>query len=275
VSERFSRNEALLGAEGQAKIAGTRVGIVGVGGLGSHVAQQLAYLGVSTFTIVDFDTVDESNLNRLIGATLADAQEHAKKVYVAERLIKAIRPDALVTPLDAHVADTAVMEALATVDVIFGCVDRDIHRLEITELAARHSKNYFDLATDTGGSDHETYGGRVVLADGTQCLVCLPDLLNQAAIADDRLTGAIRDAHDRIYGIDSSVLDSSGPSVVSINGVVASLAVTEFMALVSGVREPIKQVTYYGHAGQVRPSKDVGEAGCFFCAGLWGSGYGT
>ena len=43
---RFSRNEALFGREGQEKIAATKVTIIGAGGLGSHIAQQLAYLGV-------------------------------------------------------------------------------------------------------------------------------------------------------------------------------------------------------------------------------------
>ena len=46
-----------------------KVAVVGVGGLGSHVIQQLSYLGVKDFTIIEFDIVSKNNTNRLIGAT--------------------------------------------------------------------------------------------------------------------------------------------------------------------------------------------------------------
>jgi tRNA A37 threonylcarbamoyladenosine dehydratase len=49
---RYSRNEALFGREGQQKIAQTNVAIVGIGGLGSHVVQQLAYLGVTGYGVI-------------------------------------------------------------------------------------------------------------------------------------------------------------------------------------------------------------------------------
>src|SRR5438128_2649149 len=61
---RYSRNEELFGAEGQAKIARTKVTIVGLGGLGSQVGQQLVYLGVRSFALIDFDIVTDSSLNR-------------------------------------------------------------------------------------------------------------------------------------------------------------------------------------------------------------------
>ena len=64
-SKRFDRQILLFGAAGQEKIAAARVAIVGLGGLGSHVAQQLAYLGVRSLVLVDGDCVTRSNLNRL------------------------------------------------------------------------------------------------------------------------------------------------------------------------------------------------------------------
>ena len=65
---RFSRNIALFGVDGQHKISKTKVAIVGLGGIGSHVAQQLAYLGILDYTLIDDDTVSRSSLNRVIGA---------------------------------------------------------------------------------------------------------------------------------------------------------------------------------------------------------------
>lgn len=269
---RYSRNEALFGAAGQAKIAATRVVIVGLGGLGSHVAQQVAYLGVADYVLVDFDIVTDSSLNRLVGAADADIAAKTKKIVVAERTIKTVIPSATVETIDGKVTDPATEDAIARADVVFGCLDRDLHRLELTELCARYAKRYFDLATDTAGKSAElVYGGRIVFCDGTRCLVCLPELLNQQEIGRDRLSPEQREADARIYGVDRDALAGTGPAVVSINGAVASLAVTEFMVYVTGLREPAPQLTYRADLGIVRRSNDRGAEGCYYCSGLWGS----
>lgn len=75
-----------------------------------------------------------------------------------------------------------------------------------------------------------------------------------------------------MYGIRRSALGETGPSVVSINGVVASLAVTEFMAAVTGLREPARHLEYRGHLGTVSKRIDKPSAGCYLCEGLRGLG---
>lgn len=271
MSERYSRSEGLFGEAGQAKISATRVAIVGLGGLGSHVAQQLAYLGANSYALVDFDHVTESSLNRLVGATDEDIAARTPKIDVAERVITGVQPDATINRIGQPLTARAAVEAIANADVVFGCVDRDIHRLDLSDITARHAKPYFDLATDTAGDNHEIYGGRIVLADGTQCLVCLPEVLDQNAIAIDRLDPGLLAAHDRIYGINRGALGRSGPAVVSINGVVASLAVTEFMARTTGLREPVKHLIYRADLGIVRRSNDLAASDCYYCTGLWGT----
>lgn len=271
MTDRYSRNEGLFGRRGQRAIAATRVAIVGLGGLGSHVAQQLTYLGVHSYALIDFDHVTESSLNRLVGASEADIAAQTLKIDVAHRMITGVQPSAAVLKVDEPLTAPAARAALADADVVFGCVDRDIHRLDLTEIAARQAKPYFDIATDTVGDNHEIYGGRMVLADGTQCLVCLPEILDQRSIATDRLDPHLRDAHDRIYGIDRQALARSGPAVVSINGVVASIAVTEFMMRATGLREPIKHLVYRADLGIIRRSNDPSAPDCYYCAGIWGS----
>src|SRR4029453_14795948 len=96
-ADRNTRNIALFGAEGQARIARTKVTIVGAGGLGAPAAQDLAYLGVLDYRLVDGDIVTTSRLNRMKGATPPDVGE--KKVLVVERMIRAIQPTARVTPI--------------------------------------------------------------------------------------------------------------------------------------------------------------------------------
>ena len=55
------------------------VGIVGLGGGGSHIVQQLAHIGIHYFTCFDGDVVEYTNLNRLVGAIASD---------VADRILK-------------------------------------------------------------------------------------------------------------------------------------------------------------------------------------------
>ncbi len=272
MEQRYSRHEGFFGAEGQEALAGLCVAIVGLGGLGSHVAQQLAYLGVTRFVIVDFDVVNWSSLNRLVGALPADAVAAVKKIVVAARTIKAINPDAVVDGFDAAIADPAAARAVAVADVVFGCVDRDVHRLELTELCARHARTYIDLATDVHPHDSGVdWGGRVVVCDGTRCLVCLPEILAQESIAVDRLSVEQRAARRRVYGVAQDALLGTGPSVVSLNGVVASLAVNEFLVSVTGLRAPAPQLVYDAATGAVRICRDEPQGDCYYCTGLWGT----
>jgi molybdopterin-synthase adenylyltransferase len=270
-AERYSRNEALFGGEGQRKISQTKVTIVGLGGLGSHVGQQLAYLGVADYALIDFDIVTESSLNRLVGAIDADVAAQTKKIVVAERTIKAVKPDASIKTFDGKIDAVEVEPLIAEADVVFGCLDRDLPRLQLTDLCARHAKPYFDLASDTGGEEDELwYGGRVVFCDGTRCLVCL-QLLDQEQMARDSMTPEQRATDTRIYGVDRGALAGTGPMVVSVNGAVASIAVTEFMAHVTGLHQPAGQLTYRGDKQVIRRSLDLPEQGCYYCTGLWGT----
>jgi molybdopterin-synthase adenylyltransferase len=264
---RYSRNELLFAAKGQERIARTKVAIVGLGGLGSHVAQQLAYLGVRSFALIDFDVVTDSSLNRLVGSVGTDVAAKTKKIAVARRLILAVNPKASVESHDGRIADSEAERLVRSVDVVFGCLDRDLHRLELMELCVKHRKPYFDLASDAGGGEDLWYGGRVVFCNGNRCLVCLR-LLNQEQMALDRMGANEREADLHLYGVDRSALNQAGPAVISVNGVVASLAVTEFMVHVTGLRAPIGQLTYRGDLGTVMKSLDPPAEGCYYCAGL-------
>jgi molybdopterin-synthase adenylyltransferase len=264
-SERYSRNIALFGQQGQRMIAECAIGVVGLGGLGSHVAQQTAFLGVQRFILADHDLVTLSSLNRLVGATEDDVDK-TPKVKVAERVVLSIQPTALVTSLTAAIGDEAVKTALLSADLIFGCVDNDAARLVLTELAASHRKPYIDAASDTGDDGGLWYGGRVVFAhDGSKCLSCAGEL-DQRAITRAGMTPEQRAEDDKIYGVSRSVLNGTGPAVVSINGVVASLAVTEFMTWATGIRMPYSHLSYRGDLGRVTLNKDVSASRCYYCS---------
>ena len=67
--EEFSRTEMLLGAEAMERLAGAKVAVFGIGGVGGHAAEALVRSGVGSLVFVDYDTVSLSNINRQIIAT--------------------------------------------------------------------------------------------------------------------------------------------------------------------------------------------------------------
>ncbi|MFZ6003084.1 MAG: HesA/MoeB/ThiF family protein [Actinomycetota bacterium] len=269
---RFDRNIRLFGAAGQDKIEATHVVLAGVGGLGSHVAQQLSYLGVRRFTLIDPDRVELTNLNRLIGAIPEDAELSRPKVEVARRTILAVRPDAAVEATTDAIRSPETVGLPDDADVVFGCLDDDLPRLSLTEACSRRALPYIDVASDAGEDEGFLwYGGRVVVStDGRRCLSCCGEL-DQRALALASMTDEQRAADEAIYGVNRSLLGAGGPAVVSVNGVVASLAVTEFLALVTGLREPTGRLTYYGHRGIVTAPEECDSANCYYCSTLYGS----
>lgn len=94
---RFSRTEILVGPEGLERLAAARVAVFGLGGVGSHVAEALCRAGVGRLTLVDFDTVCVSNINRQLLA-LEDTVGRPKALVMAERL-RLINPAAEIIPV--------------------------------------------------------------------------------------------------------------------------------------------------------------------------------
>lgn len=264
---RYDRHMALFGAPGQDRIAATRAAVIGLGGLGSHLAQQLAYLGVGHFILIDADRLENSNLNRLIGAGPTDVG--ADKVTVAERTIRAAQPDATIVRAAVNFPAQGLASELARADVLFGCLDDDAARLELVRHASIHAQPYVDLASDVAPTGE--FGGRILFAkDGQRCLSCAGEL-DQHALARAQMTEHQRAADDEIYGIDRAALGAGGPSVVSVNGVVASLAVTEFMVWRTGLREPVGHLNYRGDRATIGRRADPDRGYCYYCMGLWGT----
>lgn len=265
---RYVRQVALFGAEGQRKIEGSTVAIIGLGGLGSHVVQQLAYLGVRTLSLIDDDVVSESNLNRLIGATPDDIG--IPKIDIAARLAEAILPGINVSLHPSKHDDEACLPDLQASTAVFGCIDDEPSRLNLLERCSELGVPYLDAATDVilprdeGGE--LAYGGRACFNFATGgCLSCL-DQLDQEELRVASMTADQRRAHDEIYGINRELLDGGGPAVVSLNGVVASLAVTEFLVWVTGLREPQRVLTYAADIGGVRVNIDKPKESCPYCS---------
>ena len=213
----FSR-QSFLGPDSEQILAGTRVAIVGLGGGGSHIAQQLAHVGVGNFRLIDPQEIEDSNLNRLVGGTEQDVAAKTPKVKIAKRLIHGIRPWAKVEVRQAEwqMADDLLKDA----HVLFGCVDGYRQRKYLEGAARRFCLPYIDIGMDVTklGDRHYAIAGQMIMTlPGGPCMTCLGFLTQQ------RL-----DREENDYG-DAGI----NPQVVWTNGTLASLAVGAFVRLVT------------------------------------------
>lgn len=263
--ERYDRNMLFFGREGQERLAATTVAVVGVGGLGTHVVQQLALLGVGRLVLIDHEDLADTNRNRYVGVRNDDSILGTLKVDIGARIVRESNPDVDVVKISKELRSRLAFEALPKCDYVFGCLDDDGPRFLLNELCSVHSIPYFDLASDIDVNQSH-YGGRLLIAwDGQGCQMCHGEIDTEAV---QRYLSRDTEREDReaIYGVPTDALGEAGPSVVSINGVVASLGVTEFMLAAAGVRnEPRKFLKYYGHRSSVIVVETKPDPSCYYC----------
>ena len=266
--DRYDRNIRLFGEEGQHRLRETKAAVVGIGGLGSPLVQQLALLGVEQIALIDDEELDNTNRNRFIGARYDDPVPGSKKVMLAARMIGEINPDVATVPHETILTSPEAFEAIREADWVFGCFDEDGPRAILNEVCAAYVKPYIDMASDVpeGG----IYGGRVCVAwDGNGCMHCLgvldPDDVRRYLASESE-----RQQEDAMYGIPRGTLDQTGPSVAPVNGVIATLAATEFMAAVTGMREPTRLMEYRGHLSKIMVIQDDPQPNCPYCNGILG-----
>jgi ThiF family len=133
--ERFDRQVRLFGDIGQTRLRGLHVAVIGAGGGGSILVEQLAHLGVGELTIIDHDVVKTHNLSRIIGATERDAREQTKKVTVARRNVARIDPSIVVHAIDGDVSSSNVAQAVLDSDQLFLATDTATARLVANAIA--------------------------------------------------------------------------------------------------------------------------------------------
>lgn len=262
--DRFDRQRKIFGDKGQEQLRALKIGIVGGGGLGSFVVTELAYLGVGSIVIVDHDLLADSNRNRLVGAWELHT-EGTPKVELLRDLARLVDTGIKVEIVPACVESAEAQASLTGVDVVMGCLDNDGPRSVLNEFCCKQGLPLIDSASDTiPEKDQVIFGGRVCVATAeTGCLVCF-GVLDQEEIWDYFATPEQRADREELYGVLKRNLAGGGPSVITVNGVIASLAATELMVLVTGIRAPIAYQEWRGHEGTLRRVRDHDE-GCYFC----------
>ncbi len=138
--ERYARHVILdmVGEEGQEKILNASVLVVGAGGLGSPVLLYLASAGVGTLGIIDFDTVDETNLQRQIIHTEEDVGR--AKVISAKEKLEVLNSEVMVNTYRMRLDKESVEELFAEYDIIVDGSDNFATRYLINEMAWKLNK---------------------------------------------------------------------------------------------------------------------------------------
>ena len=235
------RHAQVFGKGTTARLRTLSAAVVGCSGTGSPLIEQLVRLGIGRLVLIDPDVVEERNLNRILHATMDDAENLRPKVEVLAREIKRIGLGTDVLPLHRNLVDAEVVRYVAACDVVFGCMDGAEGRNLLNRLATFYSLPYFDIgvrldADGKGGVDQVCGGTHYLQPGGSSLLsrmVITPEDIEAESI---RRTDPEEYARKLKAGYIRGVREDR-PAVVSVNMHFASLGVNEFLARLHPYRD--------------------------------------
>lgn len=244
--DRYVRQSILpeIGGDGQARLAASRVVVVGCGALGSFQAAILARAGVGRLTVIDRDFVERTNLQRQILFTDADAEAHRPKALAAARALTEANPEIQVEARMDDLNATTAGTLLAGADAICDGTDNFETRYLINDWAVREGVPW-------------VYGG--VIGTGGLVLPILPGETPCLACVFERPPPAGSLPTCETAGVLGSVV-----------AVVAGLQATETIKLLTGARDRVLRalLRYDGWDAAFTPvSVGAPRPGCPTCGG--------
>lgn len=222
------------------KLRKLKVAVVGCSGTGSLVIEQLARNCIGALVLIDPDFVEEKNLNRIPNTTMQDAAEKRAKVNVLANAIANMGLGTNVHAIHGDLYDPSTILAIAGCDVVFGCMDTIEGRHILNRLASFYLLPYFDLGVklvaDTKGNVDEVSGAVHYLQPGGS------SLRSRRVYTDERLRAESLFRTDpdsyharRKEGYIQNVHEEK-PAVISVNMLVAAMAVNDFLARINPFR---------------------------------------
>jgi len=268
----FNRSALALGLDVMRKIMHDQViSIVGVGGLGSIVAEHLIHMGFHEINLIDPDTLEMSNLNRVVGAYYEDAQQKLYKVDVVRRHITNINPKATVLAHKSDVHDREMERVLALSDWMIVATDNHASRLRVQELSVQYFVPLISVGVNITVKDSniEDMSGEVITArvGDYLCLNCLKRI-NPIKVASERHPDlAIREELvKRGYVTGKEIKE---PAVKTLNTSLATMAVEVLINQYTDTRKhsPILVYENNGAMSIYEDSESVQQRNkhCFVC----------
>jgi adenylyltransferase/sulfurtransferase len=148
------------------KVNDAKVMVVGAGALGNEVLKNLALFGVGNIVIVDFDTIEYSNLSRSVLFRKEDAETKRFKVEAAAQRIKEINPDVKIKVISGDVGPDVGLGVFREMDAVIGCLDSRYARFLINQHCFRANKSWID------GAIENLEGYVRIFAPGINCYEC-------------------------------------------------------------------------------------------------------
>ncbi len=237
----MNNRQSFLGDNLDSILENTIVAVIGLGGGGSQIVQQLAHIGFQKYILCDYDVLEDTNLNRTVGATYNDVQRTSSKISIAVKLIRGIIPNADITKIETPFQQSP--KAIGQADLIFGSLDGIRNRHELEKFARLQRIPYVDIGMDVTMPDGlPVIRGQVIASlPNKPCMWCFEFITDEELNKEDAAYG---DAGHR-------------PQVIWPNGILASTAVHIAMNLLTNwTGKADRQTLYYeydGNKGIVRP----------------------
>lgn len=231
----FDRQVRAFGTDIQHLLHKLHIGIVGAGGTGSCVAEQLIRLGVGKITVADDDVMEKSNVNRVYGSRSID--DGVLKVKIVERLAADIGSGTKVALIPKSISFLSAIKSFKECDVIFGCTDDEWGRSILTRFSVYYIIPVIDMGVkiDSDKGVIKSLQGRVtVLMPSTSCLFCRGRIhpenirIESLQATDPEAANAlVREGY-------APELKEPAPAVIPFTTTIASSAVSEFLHRLTG-----------------------------------------
>ena len=236
--------QSFLGENSDSVIEDACVAIIGLCGGGSHIAQQLAHIGINNFKLYDHDNAEDHNINRMVGLSHEAAKNQEPKTKVIAEMIKRINPNANITIVTKRWQEYP--DYLKACTAIFGCIDSYLARDELERYARRYLVPYIDIGMDVHGDPDNYYlSGQVILSlPDYACMRCM------GFITESRLA-----TEANLYG-----KAGGRPQVIWPNGTLASIAIGKFMSILTPWNKNLEASLYTEYDGNrflVMPSNKL------------------
>jgi molybdopterin/thiamine biosynthesis adenylyltransferase/proteasome lid subunit RPN8/RPN11 len=227
-SDLYDRNIRAFGGPLQNTLAALKIGVVGAGGTGSAVAEQLARLGAGNLTLIDPDVLSRSNTTRVYGSTVNDVGR--PKTEVLARHLTRIAPTITVRSIQGTITNERTARELSGCDLVFGCTDDNAGRLVLSRLATYLLTPVIDvgvlLSSDSTGRLTGIDGRVTVLTPGSACLVCR-DRVDLARAQAELMPP---EEHQRLEKEGyAAALPGVEPAVITYTTMVAAAATSELL----------------------------------------------
>ena len=258
----------------QAVLNASKIAVVGLGGIGSLIAEYLGRLGVGNIILIDPDVIEDTNLSRVVGATHQDVMHSMRKIDIAKRHLSEANTRAKVTLIFNDLAKSSVAAQLRQCDFIFLAADSMRARLVVNALVHQYLIPAIQVGAkiriSENGSLEDAMSAVRQLRPGNGCLWC-NQLIDPTQLAIEAKTDEERKA--QAYGT-----QQPNPSVITMNAVAAGHAVNDFLFDFLGLRAMNNKVDYqHFHftnrkAQIVHPRKDEHCRECGKANGRYGMG---